>query len=181
MGWASPGFIIIHTYLQAWPSLSTNPLPRLTNSLPCQPLSNKFASHQVSRLTMRTMVSVASLLNPLTPENEQANPLPNPCSMLYSPEPSARIPLLRKQKLCKDEATFIKGKPQEEVKYWPCEYQDGVVAAEHRKYQLYPIGHITEYCKHVPYRSEKKTFLSRTGREGFHGNTCPSCKTLFGD
>ncbi|KAI4171579.1 MAG: hypothetical protein LQ343_004171 [Gyalolechia ehrenbergii] len=117
---------------------------------------------------MRTMVSVASLLNPSPPDKEQPNTLPTPCSFLYSPEVSARMPLLRKQKLCKDEATFIMGKPQEEVKYWPCEYQDGHIAAEHRKYQMYPIGHITEYCKHVPYRSEKKTFLSKTGREGFH-------------
>ncbi|KAI4190206.1 MAG: hypothetical protein L6R41_000952 [Letrouitia leprolyta] len=78
------------------------------------------------------------------------------------------MPLPRKQKLCKDEATFVKGKPQEEVKYWPCEIQDDHLTAEHRKYQMYPIGHITEYCKYVPYRSEKKTFLSKTGREGFH-------------
>ncbi|KAL8905469.1 MAG: hypothetical protein Q9207_002623 [Kuettlingeria erythrocarpa] len=78
------------------------------------------------------------------------------------------MPLLRKQKLCKDEATFIKGKPQEEVRYWPCEYQGGHIAAEHQKFRLYPVGHITEYCKHVPYRSEKKKILSRTGREGFH-------------
>ncbi|KAL8734332.1 MAG: hypothetical protein Q9166_001530 [cf. Caloplaca sp. 2 TL-2023] len=75
---------------------------------------------------------------------------------------------MKRQKLCKDEATFVKGKPQAEVRYWPCEYQDEKVAAEHRKYKVYPVGQITEYCKHVPYRSEKKTFLSKTGREGFH-------------
>lgn len=76
---------------------------------------------------------------------------------------------MKRQKLCKDEATFVKGKPQIEVNYWPCEYQDDKAAAEHRKYKVYPIGQIAEYCKHVPYRSEKKSFLSKTGREGFHG------------
>ena len=121
---------------------------------------------------MKTMVSVASLLNPLRQEDEQSKPLPSPRSMLRSPEATARMPLIRKQKVCKDEATFVKGKPQEEVNYWPCEYQDYHIAAEHRKYQLYPIGHIAEYCKHVPYRSEKKSFLNRIGREGFHGKRC---------
>ncbi|KAL8812149.1 MAG: hypothetical protein Q9223_007362 [Gallowayella weberi] len=78
------------------------------------------------------------------------------------------MPHLKKQKLCKDEATFVKGKPQAEVNYWPCEYQDEVATAEHHKYKVYPLGQIADYCKHVPYRSEKKTFLSKTGREGFH-------------
>ncbi|KAL8802006.1 MAG: hypothetical protein Q9182_004083 [Xanthomendoza sp. 2 TL-2023] len=80
------------------------------------------------------------------------------------------MPHMKKQKLCKDEATFVKGKPQAEVNYWPCEYQDEVAATEHHRYRVYPLGHIAEYCKHVPYRSEKKTFLSKTGREGFHGS-----------
>ncbi|KAL8856050.1 MAG: hypothetical protein Q9178_007306 [Gyalolechia marmorata] len=75
---------------------------------------------------------------------------------------------MKRQKLCKDEATFVKGKPQIEVNYWPWEYQDEKAAAEHRKYKVYPIGQIAEYCKHVPYRSEKKSFLSKTGLEGFH-------------
>ncbi|KAL9598120.1 MAG: hypothetical protein Q9179_004024 [Wetmoreana sp. 5 TL-2023] len=114
------------------------------------------------------MLSVASLLNPLPSAVEQQNPLPSPCSTLYSPETSPRTAYVKKQKLCKDEATFVKGKPQADVKYWPCEYQDEQAAAEHEKYKLYPIGQIAEYCKHVPYRSEKKTFLSKTGREGFH-------------
>ncbi|KAL8737625.1 MAG: hypothetical protein Q9181_001498 [Wetmoreana brouardii] len=124
-----------------------------------------------SHRPMRTMLSVASLLNPLPPAVEpveQQNPLPSPCSTLYSPEASPRTAYVKKQKLCKDEATFVKGKPQADVKYWPCEYQDEHAAAEHKKYKLYPIGQIAEYCKHVPYRSEKKTFLSKTGREGFH-------------
>ncbi|KAL8851968.1 MAG: hypothetical protein Q9221_003179 [Calogaya cf. arnoldii] len=117
---------------------------------------------------MRSILSVASLLNPLTPAAEQQNPLPSPCSTLYTPEASPPLPHMKRQKLCKDEATFVKGKPQMEVNYWPCEYQDNTAAAEHRKYNVYPIGQIADYCKHVPYRSEKKSFLSKTGREGFH-------------
>ncbi|KAL8989600.1 MAG: hypothetical protein Q9177_001553 [Variospora cf. flavescens] len=87
--------------------------------------------------------------------------------MLYSSEVSPRMFNVRKQKLCKDEATFTKGKPQEEVRYWPCEHQGRHIAAEHQRFKLYPIGHITEYCKHVPYRSEKKPVFTKTGREVF--------------
>ncbi|KAL8842897.1 MAG: hypothetical protein Q9170_000301 [Blastenia crenularia] len=130
---------------------------------------------------MKNMVSVASLLNPIPPDNERPSPFSSQCPMLYSPEVSPYMPSVRKQKLCKGEATFIKGKPQEEVNYWPCEYQDEHVAAEHRKYQLYPMGHITEYCKHVPYRSEKKSMISKTGREGFHGNGATLSKELMWD
>ncbi|KAL8775573.1 MAG: hypothetical protein Q9209_000069 [Squamulea sp. 1 TL-2023] len=105
------------------------------------------------------MLSVASLLNPLTPAVEQPNPLPSPSPTLYTPQASPHLPHMKRQKLCKDEATFVKGKPQIEVNYWPCEQQDEKAAAEHRKYNVYPIGQIAEYCKHVPYRSEKKSFL----------------------
>ncbi|KAL8689274.1 MAG: hypothetical protein Q9218_005017 [Villophora microphyllina] len=116
---------------------------------------------------MRTMLSVASLCNPDPQASDHPKPLPSPCSTLYSPEPSPRTPYGKKQKLCKDEATFVKGTPQMPVFYWPDERRDEKAAAEHEKHQLYPFGRIAEYCKHVPYRSEKKTILNRTGREGF--------------
>ncbi|KAL9580685.1 MAG: hypothetical protein Q9212_004344 [Teloschistes hypoglaucus] len=116
---------------------------------------------------MRNMLSVASLLNPDPPLSELPSPLPSPCSTLYSPSASLRTPLVRKHKLCKDEATFVKGIPQIKVNYWPCELQNEKATAEHSKYQLYPFGRIAEFCKHVPYRSEKKTILNKTGREGF--------------
>lgn len=31
------------------------------------------------------------------------------------------------------------------------------------------MGKIGEYCRHIPYNSEKKGFLERTGRESFEG------------
>ncbi|KAL9046617.1 MAG: hypothetical protein Q9214_000588 [Letrouitia sp. 1 TL-2023] len=110
------------------------------------------------------MVSVASLLNP-TPSEQ----LPSPCSTLCSPEPFSRYLPVKKQKLCKDEAVFIKGKPKGNIQYWPCEDDDEDIVAEHKKYEIFPKGHIAEYCKHIPYNSEKKSFLLKTGREGFQG------------
>lgn len=110
------------------------------------------------------MVSVASLLNPVPSEQ-----LPSPCSTLCSPEPFSPYLPVKKQKLCKDEAVFIKGKPKGDIQYWPCEDENEDIAAEHKKYEIFPKGHIADYCKHIPYNSEKKSFLLKMGREGFQG------------
>ena len=71
--------------------------------------------------------------------------------------------------MCKDAAIFAKGKIYGEIRYAPCEVQDEDIAKEHAKFHLYPMGRISEYCRHIPYNSEKKNFLEKTGRESFEG------------
>ena len=115
------------------------------------------------------MVSVASLLNPLPPSFEGYRQSPSPCLSRYSPECSPTQPSLKRPKMAKDAAVFAKGKTKGEIRYKPCEIQTGEVAEQHKKLQVYPIGHITEYCRHIPYNSEKKSFLEKTGRESFEG------------
>ncbi|MCJ1477401.1 hypothetical protein MMC13_006072 [Lambiella insularis] len=114
------------------------------------------------------MVSVASLLNPVLAANEGQYQLPSPSSTSYrsdfSPQPN---PPYKKQKMSKDAAVFAKGKIQGEVRYPPCEKQDEKIAAEHSKFSVYPIGQISEYRRHIPYNSEKKSFLAKTGRGAF--------------
>ena len=73
--------------------------------------------------------------------------------------------------MSKDAAIFAKGKVQGEIRYPPCELQNKEVAAEHKKFQVYPMGHIAEYRRHIPYNSEKKSFLEKTGRESFEGES----------
>ncbi|KAM5438470.1 hypothetical protein MferCBS31731_005047 [Microsporum ferrugineum] len=34
-------------------------------------------------------------------------------------------------------------------------------------FEIHPMGHITEFPRHIPYNSEKKSFLEKTGRESF--------------
>lgn len=70
----------------------------------------------------------------------------------------------------KDGAIFTKGKVQGEIRYQPCEFQDEEIAVQHRQFKVYPMGKIAEYCRHIPYNSEKKTFLEKTGRESFEGD-----------
>ena len=71
--------------------------------------------------------------------------------------------------MSKDAAIFAKGKIKGEIRYRPCEIQDDETAAQHKRFQIYPMGHITDYCRHIPYNSEKKAFSEKTGRESFEG------------
>ena len=116
------------------------------------------------------MVSVASLLNPVPSFAEERDRLPSPCSTRYrtgcSPQPN---PPYKKQKMSKDAAIFARGKIQGEVRFPPCEEQDEKLAVEHRRFSVYPMGQISEYRRHIPYNSEKKSFLAKTGRGAFEG------------
>ena len=71
--------------------------------------------------------------------------------------------------MSKDAAIFAKGKIKGEIRYRPCETQDDETAEQHKRFQVYPMGHITDYCRHIPYNSEKKAFSEKTGRESFEG------------
>ena len=115
------------------------------------------------------MVSVASLLNPVL---EDPRPLPSPlssasltpeCSSVSSPPPP------KKQKVAKDAAIFSKGKVQGQVRYAPWETYDSKTLTELQGFSVYPIGRIAEYRRHIPYNSDKKAFLEKTGRGAFEG------------
>ena len=71
--------------------------------------------------------------------------------------------------MTKDGAVFAKGKIKDEVNYPPFERLDEGTMREVQKFQVYPLGKIEDYCRHIPYNSEKKTFLEKTGRESFEG------------
>lgn len=116
---------------------------------------------------------IQSLLNPLSlndrdyrESTSSVSPRTIPRSL---PQPA---PLPKRQKLAKDAAIFAKGKTKGEVRYPPYEAgDDEELASQHRKYQIYPMGHIADYCRHIPYNSEKKSFLAKTGRESFEGES----------
>ena len=116
------------------------------------------------------MVSISSLLNPLPPLFQEYRQLPSPCSSRNTTTPSPRLPPLKKQKMSKDAAIFAKGKIKGEIRYRPCEDRDAEIEVEHKRFQIYPMGHIADFCRHIPYNSEKKAFSEKTGRESFEGN-----------
>lgn len=120
---------------------------------------------------MTSTMDIASVLNPTLPSVERHRYLPSPRSSAYTSETSPPLPTLKKQKMSKDAAIFAKGKIKGEIRYRPCEEQTEEIAAQHRRLQVYPMGKIAEFCRHIPYNSEKKSFLEKTGRESFEGKS----------
>ena len=115
------------------------------------------------------MVSVASLLNPIPQSFERYRELPSLCLSKFTPDSSPPLPPIKKQKMSKDAAIFAKGKTKGEIRYRPCEIQTNEIAAQHERFKVFPMGHIADYCRHIPYNSDKKSFLEKTGRESFEG------------
>ncbi|KAJ5083025.1 hypothetical protein N7532_012068 [Penicillium argentinense] len=118
------------------------------------------------------MASIQSLLNPL-PDLAVRTPgfgAPFNLPTMRAPKPSGpgrhRDP--GKQKKPKDAPIFSEADPVGEVRYPPCEEVTDKIAEEHRKCQLYPMGEIekiSDFPRHIPYKSDKKTFEKRTGRD----------------
>ena len=69
--------------------------------------------------------------------------------------------------MTKNGAVFIKGKIKGEANFPPFEALDEETRGEVEKFKVHPLGKITEYSRHIPYNSEKKSFLEKTGRESF--------------
>ena len=122
------------------------------------------------------MLSVASLLNPVptfgatrpftssyADRHSSVEYYPRP---LETPSPSSN----KKAKMIKDAPVFAKGKTKGEIRYPPFEeVDDETICWELKRLHLYPLGNITEYPRHIPYNSDKKGFLEKTGRESFEG------------
>jgi hypothetical protein len=69
--------------------------------------------------------------------------------------------------MTKDGAVFTRSKAKGEIRYPPCDIRDNELAREHRRFEMYPMGDIEQYPRHIPYNSDKKTFQEKTGRESF--------------
>ncbi|TGJ78551.1 hypothetical protein E0Z10_g10215 [Xylaria hypoxylon] len=119
------------------------------------------------------MLSLSSLLNPAPPGPPNGNRFP------LSPESSSPTEscaeesvfperaTMPKHKMPKDAAVFTKGKPKGAINFQPHENLDEVSLHRARMFQVYPLGKIREYSRHIPYNSGKKDFSEKTGRESF--------------
>ncbi|KAI9762887.1 MAG: hypothetical protein M1840_001120 [Geoglossum simile] len=73
----------------------------------------------------------------------------------------------KKPRMPKDAAIFVKGKIKGEVRYPPCERYSKEVMEKLEEFKVRPTTGISEFCRSIPYNSEKKGFHDKTGREGF--------------
>jgi hypothetical protein len=126
-------------------------------------------------------MKVEDLLNPAPKQDEYEVTAPSPVAQqrpsLYPLQ--TQLPLAIKackRKLPKDAPVFRKAPTKGEVLFPPHESgEDAVLAKEHERFQIFPRGEIAQHCHHIPYSSDKKTFLSKTGRDAFEGEWRHSC------
>lgn len=121
------------------------------------------------------MLSLSSLLNPISTSESRWISLPSSSPSYYShlspnesPRPSGQSSSA-KSKMSKDGAVFFKGKVMGTVMFPPFENLDPESIREVQKYKVFPLGEIVKYPRHIPYNSEKKSFLEKTGRHSFEG------------
>lgn len=126
------------------------------------------------------MATIKSLLNPLVDTAEQNNNSMDSKDETSAVDSDAGLgsdaledargkPSRKKQKISKDAAVFNAGPIRGECRYPPHEEHDDFLAAKHEVFNIYPVGNIATYARHIPYNSEKKLFLEKTGREYFEG------------
>ena len=119
-------------------------------------------------------MNIESLLNPMWDSTvaraaeSGSHPTTRPRSLTTTTAQSR----LKTQKLTKDAPVFRKGKPKGEVQFPPHEADHNVeLLAQHMKFQVFPRGEIASYVHRIPYSSDKKTFLEKTGRDAFEGTS----------
>lgn len=121
-------------------------------------------------------MKIQSLLNPFTAcdnrNGSRASESPIPAPMPYAVAPY--VSLSKRQKIPKDAPIFSEGtKIVGHVNYPPYEGgEDESVAYQHHRFRLFPMGEIRKKgVRHIPYNSDKKDFLDKTGRESFESKS----------
>lgn len=126
------------------------------------------------------MAAIKLLLNPLVDTVDQDNTSMDSKDEASTAESDTGLvsdaledvrgkPSRKKQKISKDAAVFKPGPIRGECRYPPHEEHDDLLAAKHEMFNVYPVGSIANYARHIPYNSEKKLFLEKTGRDYFEG------------
>ena len=151
------------------------PRPRLlivkgSSTSPLRSLCGYFVESFLLHPAYLPMADIKSLLNPLPDQPAPRRYVPTGLTLRtysrdLSPPPTPR----KKPKLSKDAAIFIRGDIRGTLNYPPYEDRDGLLLAQHQQHEVYPMGNIADFPRHIPYNSEKKSFLEKTGRESFEG------------
>lgn len=74
-----------------------------------------------------------------------------------------------KVKDAKDAPKFDRGEPRGEVRFQPIQAETTEIQRQHEAFKIYPSGSIDAFPRHIPYKSDKKELLIKTGRDSFEG------------
>jgi hypothetical protein len=116
-------------------------------------------------------MKIHSLLNPC--RGDERNTYRGSESPIPAPVPRSVVPYTsvpKRQKIPKDAPVFSEGtKIVGHVNYPPYEgNEDDNLILQHQRFQLFPMREIKKKgVRHIPYNSDKKDFLDKTGRESF--------------
>ena len=115
------------------------------------------------------VLSVSSLLNPASPNNERGGLQPNP--LMEQPFLSSRLEITTQRPIDTSATTASDGdETVGEINFKPCEEtRNEELKAEHERFQLQFFGEIAKNPRHIPYRSNKRDLQEKTGRGFFEG------------
>jgi hypothetical protein len=120
-------------------------------------------------------MKIQNLLNPFCADHHEYR---HTTSSTPAAHPVAAVPSPRRQRIPKDAPIFSEGnRPVGNVNFLPHEAgDDQELLAQHRRFQIYPLGEIYKKgVRHIPYNSDKKDFLEKTGRDAFESKSCLPC------
>ena len=151
---------------------------------------NTFANvdHNCADDDSTRMISIQSLLNPAAVSSGpsglggQVDQFHSQTQLSLQDDDEGQI---KKQKLVKDNAVFIKHRPSPgTVLYPPYEcteidrslapHEQQEISRQHLRFRVYPSGPqngglIGDHSRRIPYASDKKGFYDKTGRDAFDG------------
>lgn len=119
---------------------------------------------------------ISSLLNPRREDYQEGR---SPEFLTPSSTPRSMTPctpVAGRQRIRKDAPIFTEGNtPVGIVNYPPHKVgNDKNLAKRHHDFQVYPFDEIDKYgVRHIPYNSDKKDFMDKTGKDAFEGESCP--------
>lgn len=90
---------------------------------------------------------------------------PHHASSMTEPAPKP------KSRDAKDAPKFDPGEPVGNVRFPPFQAETLEVKRQNEAFEIFPAGSINAFPRHIPYKSDKKEFLIKTGRDSFEGQS----------
>ena len=118
------------------------------------------------------MRALAELLNPLLDERDDGGRSPRKYGLSVTALPHNSSPPLtshKKRKVVRDTAVFTKSSTKGPVNYPPYEDLEPSLVTRQQEFNIAPSKGIAECPHHIPYSSDKRSFVEGTGRENFEG------------
>lgn len=120
------------------------------------------------------MLSLSNMLNPApgTSLEDDRYPLTPDSLSPHTPTRSAfpQSGVRATHRASRRRASPTDNRPRGKILFPPHESLDDHSLREYRKFGVTQLGAIHEFCKHVPYKSDKREFSAKTDREGFEGS-----------